>query len=133
MKQVLNILFVFTFYFMTCQVRAQSTVSKDSILVHQMHQLKGFLSLSDAQEQSWLILERQQQKTMDSVTQLHLSLEDRNKWLTGNIQKHSHQVKSILSEDQWKKYTAMLESRRQEFLKHAADKNIKVTEIQKGN
>ncbi len=110
-------------------VFGQTTPGKDSMLVLHVHQLGGYLSLSSAQEQALLVVERQQQRFQDSLSHLSLTVDQRRSVLTDDLNRHNQQLKSLFNTDQWKKYSDMQATRRAAFLKHASDKKVSVREL----
>jgi len=120
---------LFLMVFSLGAVFGQTTPGKDSLLVLHVHQLSGYLSLSSPQEQTLLVIERQQQKFQDSLSHLSLTTDQRRSVLTDDLSRHNQQLKSLFNADQWKKYSDMQAARRAAFLKHASDKKVGVREL----
>ena len=108
---------------------AQSLPKKDSINVLAVHQMSAYLSLSSQQEQAILAQEQQCRKSLDSIDHLSLAPQQRTAVMSACIQQQNHQIKLLLTEAQWAKYSDMLKQRRAAFLQHAADKKIIIQEL----
>jgi len=114
---------------MTGSVLGQAPASKDSISKLAAHQLSVFLSFSSGQERSLLLLEQQWGRWKDSIRLLPLRPEQRTSALSNGLHQHFRQVKEVMTEVQWAKYTDMLAKRRAAFLKDASDKKMIVKEL----
>ena len=133
MKHYKSILFASIVVFFSYDLSAQTIASKDSIMVSRIHQLSVQYSLSSSQETAFLSLERQQASSLDSIGKMHLSPEQRKEWLTNSFAAHDRRLKNIFTPEQWQRYNKMLQDRKQAFVRQAAARKIKVTEIPRSN
>ncbi len=133
MKQVINIIYLIVFTLCSKGVHAQSATFRDSSLTVLVQRLSEAYSLSPSQEAAFLSIERQHRIFLDSLGDLHQSPEQRKQCLADYLKVHDHQLKSILNDVQWKKYTAMQEAGHAALLKHVQAKKIIVQEVPRQN
>jgi hypothetical protein len=120
---------LFILAIMAGSVLGQGAARKDSINALAARQLSAYLSLSSDQEQTLLVLEQQWERSRDSLGHLTMNVEQRTAALSTGLQRHFRQVKTVMTDVQWAKYTDMLATRRAAFLKAASGKKMIVTEL----
>src|SRR5258708_4435424 len=108
---------------------SQTRINKDSLRVANVHRLSVFLSLSSSQESALSEMERQFENRMDSLAQRPVAPQSPSSAMASALTEYRGQLKHLFTEDQWKRYKAMLDERRAAYLKAAAEKHITVKEL----
>jgi hypothetical protein len=103
--------------------------NSDSLRQVNVHRLSTFLSLTSTQESTLIIMEKQFDQQMDSLRSHPMSPQSRTSAMAMALTEHRQQLKQLFTEQQWKKYKAMLDERRAAYLKAAAEKHITIKEL----
>ena len=126
-----TLLFTFFLFANLKYVNAQIQSNPDSVLSIRVRRFAKAFSLTETQQSDFFKLEKSQASVMDSIAHLKLSIDEESLFITSQLKKYDRGLKKILTDQQWKDYLAFIEKRREEFIKNASDKKVKVSEIKR--
>ena len=107
----------------------QTKPSADSLAAAAVRSLTTNLGLTTAQQKSLLDNEKKFFDHMDSLSNSGLQGDKLSQALSRSMNDHRTQLKQMFTDDQWKKYTSLQETRRASFRKNAESQHATVNEV----
>jgi hypothetical protein len=127
MKQA-KILLPFFLMFAVVSAMGQAQ-SKDSLRQANIRRLSLFLSLTPAQESAFRSIDERFERQMDSLRNSSALPQQKTSAMAAALSDDHRQLKQLFTEEQWKKFKAMLDERRAASLKAATEKHVTVREL----